>query len=90
MEQTSVLLKGSIQIGASQQEVINQLGEPYRRERHGATEFLFYQTVWQVTDKAATRSPIALMDGTVVGVGKAHYDKIVLAAKQGWGAAVDP
>jgi hypothetical protein len=99
MEQTNVLLKGPIQVGASREDIINQLGEPYKQERHGATEFLFYQTVWQVTEKAATRSPIALIDGKVVGLGKAHYDKVIKqladaerndTQKQGWSATVNP
>jgi hypothetical protein len=76
-EQTNALLNGPIPIGMSREDVIRQLGQPFREERHGATEFLFYQTVWQVTEKAATRSPIAIVDDKVVGLGKAHYDNLV-------------
>jgi hypothetical protein len=57
MEQTNTLLNGPIQIGMSREDIIKQLGQPFREERHGTTEFLFYQTVWQVAEKAATRSP---------------------------------
>ena len=77
MEQTTTLLKGPIQIGTSREEVISQLGEPYKQERHGTTEFLFYQTIWQAADKAAARNPIAVLDGKVVGLGKAQYEKFV-------------
>jgi hypothetical protein len=77
MEQTNALLNGPIPIGMSREDVIRQLGQPFREERHGTTEFLFYQTVWQVTEKAATRSPIAIVDDKVVGLGKAHYDNLV-------------
>jgi hypothetical protein len=76
-EQTNALLYGPIQIGMSREDIVRQLGQPFREERHGATEFLFYQTAWQVTEKAETRSPIALVDDRVVGLGKAHYDKLV-------------
>jgi hypothetical protein len=77
MEQTNTLLNGPIEIGMSRDDIIKQLGQPFREERHGATEFLFYQTVWQVAEKAATRSPIALVNERVVGLGKVHYDNVV-------------
>ena len=76
-EQTKALLHGPIQIGMSREDIIKQVGQPFREERHGTTEFLFYQTAWQVTEKAETRSPIALVDDRVVGLGKAHYNKLV-------------
>ena len=90
MDRTSTLLKGSIRVGSSRQDVIDRLGEPHGRERHGATEFLFYQTVWQVADRAAMQSPIAILGDKVVGLGKVDYDRIVLAGRQGWGITLDP
>jgi hypothetical protein len=95
MEQTNALLNGPILIGTSREDVIKQLGQPFREERHGTTEFLFYQTAWQVTEKAAARSPIALVNDRVVGLGKAHYDNLVkqqaadAAKKQAWDATLD-
>jgi hypothetical protein len=95
MEQTNTLLNGPIQIGMSREDIIKQLGQPFREERHGTTEFLFYQTVWQVAEKAATRSPIALVNDRVVGLGKAHYDNLVkqqaadAAKKQAWDATLE-
>jgi hypothetical protein len=99
-EQTKALLHGPIQIGMSRDDIIKQLGQPFREERHGTTEFLFYQTAWQVTEKAETRSPIALVDDRVVGLGKAHYRKLVKqqaaernaydgAKEQAWEATVE-
>jgi hypothetical protein len=79
----------------SREDIIKQLGQPFREERHGTTEFLFYQTVWQVAEKAATRSPIALVNDRVVGLGKAHYDNLVkqqaadAAKKQAWDATLE-
>jgi hypothetical protein len=100
-EQTSALLNGPIPIGMSREDIIRQLGQPFREEKHGTTEFLFYQTVWQVTEKAETRSPIAIVDDKVVGLGKAHYDNLVKqqaaerrkkeesAKTQAWDATLD-
>jgi hypothetical protein len=100
-EQTNTLLHGPIQVDMSREDIIKQLGQPFREERRGTTEFLFYQTAWQVTEKATTRSPIALVDDKVVGLGKAYYDNLVkqLAAEtitkenaaksQAWDATVD-
>ena len=101
MEQTNALLNGPIQIGMSREDIIKQLGQPFREERHGTTEFLFYQTAWQVTEKAAARSPIALVDDRVVGLGKPHYETLVkqqaaerskkedAAKMHGWDATLD-
>lgn len=84
----NALLHGPIRVGTSREEVISLLGPPHRQERYGITEFLFYDTVWQASDAAATRTPIALIDGKVVGWGKAHYATVVEANKRGWGIGV--
>ena len=100
-EQTKALLNGPIQFGMSREEIISQLGQPFREERHGTTDFLFYQTAWQVAERATTRSPIALVDDKVVGLGTAYYDNLVkqpaaerntkeaAAKKQAWEATLD-
>jgi outer membrane protein assembly factor BamE (lipoprotein component of BamABCDE complex) len=84
-DQTQSLLSGPIRVGMSREDVVGLLGPPHRQERHGVAEFLFYDTVWQASDRAAARMPIALIDGKVVGLGKAHYDRIVEAGRRGWG-----
>jgi hypothetical protein len=84
-DQTRALLSGPIRVGMSRDEVIGLLGPPHRQERHGVAEFLFYGTTWQASDRAAARMPIALIDGKVVGLGKAHYDRVVEAGRRGWG-----
>ncbi len=90
MEKTRALLNDPIRIGASRDEIVRSFGEPYKRERYGTTEFLFYQTVWQVADQAAKQNPIAVLDGTVIGLGRANYEKIVQAYKRGWGETIIP
>ena len=99
--QTNALLNGPIQIGMSREEIVQQLGQPFREERHGTIDFMFYQTAWQVTEKAEARIPIALVGDRVVGLGKAHYDKVVkqqaaermtkedLPKQQAWEATLD-
>ena len=100
-EQTNALVNGPIQPGMSREEIIRLLGQPFREERHGTTDFLFYQTAWQVAERATTRSPIALVGDKVVGLGTAYYDNFVrqqaaerktkedAAKKQTWDATVD-
>ena len=56
-------------------EVIDQLGQPQKQEAKGATELLFYRTIWQVADQAKLRTPIAIRDGVVVGFGDAYLAK---------------
>ena len=87
--QTSALLGGPIQIGTSRAEVIGLLGDPYKQEKWGSTEFLFSRTPWQNARSAEIRAPIALLDDRVAGFGIAHYEKIVAGDKRGWGAAID-
>jgi hypothetical protein len=41
---------------------------------HDEMEFLFYFTDWINTPKAIDRSPIAIVDGTVVALGKTYYE----------------
>ena len=55
-------------------EVIRQLGEPAQRYTLDEMEFLFYFTDWINTPKAIDRSPIAIVDGTVVALGKTYYE----------------
>jgi hypothetical protein len=70
--QRAATLFHKIQIGMSQTEVIDQLGKPHKAEVRGTTEFLFYQTAWQIAEEAKQRSPIAVRDGKVVGLGDAY------------------
>ena len=90
VEKTKVLLNEPIRIGESRDAIVESFGEPYKQERYGTTEFLFYQTVWQVADQAAKQNPIAVLDGKVVGVGRVNYEKIVQAYQKGWGETVVP
>jgi hypothetical protein len=70
--QRSAALLYKIRVGMSQAEVIDQLGKPQKEEAQGATQFLFYQTAWQIADQAKQRIPIAIRDGKVVGLGNVY------------------
>src|SRR5262249_44458428 len=70
-QRTGALMR-TIQIGMTEAEVINHLGKPQQEEVRGDTKFLFYATPWQVAEKAKQRSPIAIRDGRVVGLGIAY------------------
>ena len=72
--QRSAALLSKIQPGMSRAEVIDQLGQPQKQEARGATELLFYRTIWQVADQAKLRTPIAVRDGIVVGFGDAYLE----------------
>jgi hypothetical protein len=64
----------NIHVGMMWAEVIRQLGEPAQRYTLDEMEFLFYFTDWINTPKAIDRSPIAIVDGTVVALGKTYYE----------------
>jgi hypothetical protein len=72
--QQSAALVNKVQVGMTRTEVIDQLGQPQKQEARGATELLFYRTIWQVADQAKLRTPIAVRDGVVVGFGDAYLD----------------
>ncbi len=59
----------------SEEEVTAHLGKPQKQEIRGETKFLFYATSWQVAEKAKQRSPIAIRQGNVVGLGVAYLAK---------------
>jgi hypothetical protein len=77
--QARALAGGQIGVGASRNDVINQLGAPERTEMQGTTEFLFYRLAWQFAAYQEERNPIAIKDGKVIGFGKAYYDTIIKA-----------
>jgi hypothetical protein len=75
-QQASILVNG-VQVGMSEGDIVRQLGEPQNHEDHGATKFFFYRTDWINAPAAAERSPIAIAEGKVVGLGKTYYDNFV-------------
>ena len=87
-------------LGMSVDDVVRDLGQPHKRETYEATEFLFYNTNWTLADAAAQRSPIAVVHGKVVGLGKSYYDTFIKArttwtsdvsvAQPAWAATVNP
>ncbi len=64
-------------VGMSREEVVSQLGEPHKREVIQNTEFLFYNTNWAMAQSAEQRSPIAIAQNKVVGLGKPYYEAFV-------------
>jgi hypothetical protein len=73
-QRTGALIR-TIQLGMTEEEVTAYLGKPQKQEVRGETKFLFYATAWQVAEKAKTRSPIAIRDGNVVGMGSIYLAK---------------
>jgi hypothetical protein len=61
-----------IEIGTPREEVIHQVGTPADRLTIDETEFLFYYTDWVDTPKAIDRSPFAIVNGRVAGMGKTY------------------
>ena len=90
--QQGAILVNKIQIGMNREEVTDQLGKPQKQETHEATEFLFYTTNWIMADAALQRSPIAIRDGKVVGLGKAYLETFTNrgATWGGWLGQVSP
>jgi hypothetical protein len=63
--------------GMSREEVVSQLGAPHRQETVGKTEFLFYRTDWRTATESEKFSPVAIVDGKVVGLGRVYYQDAV-------------
>ena len=70
----------------SEAEVIEYLGEPQKREIRGDTKFLYYATPWQIAEKAKERTPIAIRDGKIVGLGSAYLEKFTSTKGPAWDA----
>jgi hypothetical protein len=75
--QQSGALISKTKLGMSRDEVVGQLGPPHKRETYEATEFLFYNTNWAMADAAAQQSPVAIVEGKVVGLGTSFYKAFV-------------
>jgi len=82
-QRTGALLR-TIQIGMSEAEVTEHLGKPQKQETRGDTKFLHYATPWQVAEKAKERTPIAIRDGIVVGLGNAYLAKFAATKEDSW------
>jgi hypothetical protein len=64
----------NIQVGMGRQQVLDLLGNPYRREMYGPDEFLIYETDHFAVDEGARYTPILVRDGKVAGWGRNFYD----------------
>jgi hypothetical protein len=84
--QQSAALLNKVQVGMTKTEVIDQLGQPQKQEARGATELLFYRTIWQVADQAKLRTPIAVRDGIVVGFGETYSENPAGSPRAAWDA----
>src|SRR5215467_13888755 len=84
-QRTGALLR-TIQIGMSEAEVSEHLGKPQKQETRGDTKFLYYATPWQIAEKAKERTPIAIRDGKIVGLGSAYLQKFTSAKGPAWDA----
>ncbi|MHB9020118.1 MAG: DUF3192 domain-containing protein [Minisyncoccota bacterium] len=66
-----------LEVGMSKQQVIEIMGNPYRREAYSNTEYLLYATDrWnRSSDDAYAFTPIAIENGKVVGWGSNYFQK---------------
>jgi hypothetical protein len=62
-----------LQVGMTREEVIAVMGNPEKREVYGRTEFLMYTT------GNFTLTPIAIIDGRLLGWGRRYYDDTIKA-----------
>ncbi len=53
------------------------MGNPYRREVYGDTEFLIYETNYRARSEKERFTPILLKQGKVGGWGRNYYDDAV-------------
>ena len=68
-----------IEIGMTREEVINMVGNPTEQQIVDGTEFLFYYVDWINKSAAVERSPVALVNGKVIAMGKSHYEQFLRA-----------
>ena len=79
--QSKALVDGKVQVGMSRAETESLVGFPQKIEKVGATTFFYYAPSWYIPSfTVGQRTPIAFMNGKVVGIGKAYYDSIVASA----------
>jgi outer membrane protein assembly factor BamE (lipoprotein component of BamABCDE complex) len=67
-----------LKVGMTRDEVIAIMGTPQKREAYGRTEFLIYRTSLNTNDPNSF-TPIAIVDGRVIGWGRNFYDNAVKA-----------
>ena len=72
-----VSLLYKIEIGMSREDVIRLLGEPGQQQKIEDTEFLFYFTDWINTSASIERSPIVLVNGKVIAMGKTYFQNFL-------------
>jgi hypothetical protein len=60
-----------LEVGMSRNQVLQLMGQPDKREAYGNSEFLIYRT------PSDFFTPIAIVDGKVVGWGRNYYDNAI-------------
>ena len=76
MLETGKLVSGKAKVGMTRGDIVYILGKPRRTENVGQVEFCYTRQcctpcIWR------RRIPLAIREGTVVGIGKAYYDETV-------------
>jgi len=67
-----------LQVGMSRGDVIRVMGEPQKREMYGNEEYLLYKTANEdFVGESVNYTPVAILDGRVVGWGRNYYDNAV-------------
>jgi len=66
-----------LQVGMDRQQVLTLMGNPYRREVYGESEFLIYETNHWARSERERFTPILLKGGKVAGWGRNYYDDAV-------------
>ena len=68
-----------VEIGMTREEVIDMVGIPAEQQVVDGTEFLFYYVDWINKSAAVERSPVALVNGKVIAMGKSYYQQFLRA-----------
>jgi hypothetical protein len=71
-----------VEVGMTESQVLAIMGQPQRRESHGATEFLIYATENDNKTALINFIPIATVDKRVTGIGRHVYDHVVRSKAQ--------
>ena len=72
----------SLELGMSRAQVVQIMGEPFKREAYNGVEFLFYRTERNPDGSwggPRSETPVAIVGGKLDGWGRNYYDRVVRA-----------
>ncbi|MGI9382706.1 MAG: hypothetical protein ACR2PO_06090 [Methyloligellaceae bacterium] len=78
----------TLTVGMSRDDLISLMGQPKKRENYGRTEFLIYETNYLAFTDSGRFTPIAVVNGKVIGWGHEYYGAVV-KAQSTWDSKVN-